>query len=82
MHHNISLAIRNKQRLLFDGTVKAVSSYNDRGFFDILPEHQNFISLIRDKIIIHKDNIDKEEIKINKGVLRVYKNKVEIYVGV
>lgn len=82
MNNTISISIRNKQGSLFDAVVKAVSSYNDKGIFDILPEHENFISLIKEKIIIHKNNKEKQEIKIDSGVLRVYKNKVEIYVGI
>ncbi len=82
MDNNISLSIRNKQGVLFSGTVKAVSSYNDKGLFDILGEHENFISLIQEKIVIHKNDKEKEEIKIDTGVLRVYKNNVNIYIGI
>ena len=82
MDNTISLYIRNKQGILFEGTVKAVSSYNDKGLFDILGKHENFISLIKYKIVIYKNNKEKQEIKIDSGVLRVYKNKVDIYVGI
>lgn len=82
MDKNITLSIRNKQGVLFDGSVKAVSSYNEKGLFDILAQHENFISLIYKKIIIHKNNKQKQEIKIDNGVLRVYKNNVNIYVGI
>lgn len=81
-NNNINVTIRNKQGILFNDKVKTVSSYNDKGPFDILPEHENFISLIYEKIIIHKNNNQKEEVKIDKGVLRVYKNNVNIYVGI
>lgn len=82
MDNNITISIRNKQGLVFKGRVKAVSSYNEKGLFDILPEHENFISLIKDKIVIHKNDNQKEEIKIDSGVLRVYENNVSIYVGI
>ena len=82
MDNNIALSIRNKQGLVFNDRVKAVSSYNDRGIFDVLPEHENFISLIKQNIIIHKNNNQKEEIKIDNGVMRVYKNNVNIYIGI
>jgi len=36
----------------FDGDVKAVTSKNDTGIFDILPEHSNFISLITSPLTI------------------------------
>jgi len=82
VNNTISLSIRNKQGVLFEGSVKAVSSYNNKGPFDILSEHENFISLIKDKIVIHKNDKDKQEFKIDSAVLKVYKNKVEIYVGI
>jgi len=82
MDHNISLSIINRQGILFSGRVKAVSSYNEKGLFDILSEHENFISLIYEKIVIHKNDNQEEQIKIESGVLRVYKNKVDIYVGI
>jgi len=82
MDNNITISIRNNQGLVFKDTVKAVSSYNEKGFFDILPEHENFISLIYDKIVIHKNDNQKEEIKIDSGVLRAYENNVSIYIGI
>ena len=79
---NINVSIRNRQGVLFSGTVKAVSSYNDKGPFDILAEHENFISLIKQKIVIHKNDNKTEEFKIDNGVLRVYKNEVNVYIGI
>jgi len=82
MDKNISLSIINRQGILFSGKVKAVSSYNEKGLFDILSEHENFISLIYEKIVIHKNDNTKEEVKIDNGVLRVYENNVNIYIGI
>lgn len=82
MDTTISLSIRNRQGILFSGSVKAVSSYNDKGLFDILSKHENFISLIQQKIVIHKNDNQKQEIRIDNGLLRVYKNNVDIYVGI
>lgn len=67
---------------MFSGTVKTVSSYNEKGPFDILSEHENFISLIKQKIVIHKLDNKIQEFKIDNGVLRVYKNEVNIYIGI
>ena len=51
---NIMLVIRQRDRVLFEGEVKAFSSFNERGTFDILYSHANFISLIRKNCVIHK----------------------------
>lgn len=81
MANLLNLVVRNKQGILYNDKVEAVSSKNDKGIFDILPEHQNFISIIKDNIIIHKKINENQEIKLENGVLRVYENKVNIYIG-
>ncbi|MEK7533917.1 MAG: hypothetical protein AAB600_01130 [Patescibacteria group bacterium] len=78
----LDLVIRNKQGVLYNDKVEAVSSKNDKGVFDILPEHENFISIIRESIVIHKKINQNQEMKIGNGIIRVYKNKVNIYVGI
>ncbi len=80
MEPKIHVNIRNKDQVFFDGEVNALSSYNDVGLFDILPMHENFISLIKDKIILHNKEANKE-LKIKQGLLRVKDSKVNIYLG-
>ena len=82
MDKNITINIKNRQGTMFSDNVKAVSSYNDKGPFDILSEHENFISLIKQKIVIHKLDNKTQEFKIDNGVLRVYKNNVNIFIGI
>ena len=82
MDNNISISIKNRQGIVFNDTAQSVSSYNDKGPFDILPDHENFISLIYQKIVVHKTDNKTEEFKIDNGVLRVYKNEVNIYIGI
>lgn len=78
----ITLTIRNRTSLVFRGQVKAVTSLNDEGKFDILPEHTNFISIIKDYIIIHNlDGTDKE-LKITRGILKMRGNLISIYLGI
>lgn len=77
----LQVHIKTRDGVLFDGNAKAVTSWNQKGVFDILPEHANFICLIRDFITIHQVDHSLKQIKIESGVLRVVKNIVEIYVG-
>jgi F0F1-type ATP synthase epsilon subunit len=77
---NIDVVIKNKETTVYKDRVAAVSSVNDRGVFDILPEHENFISLIKDKIIIHPTLRENKEVPIQNGIMRVYKDQVQIYV--
>ncbi len=78
----ISLTIRNRSVIVYRGPVKAVTSLNSKGRFDVLPEHANFISIITNYIIIHKPDGTEQEIKISRGVLKVDGNAVSIYLGV
>lgn len=74
--------ISTPEKLLYEGSAQALSSVNDKGKFDILPMHENFISLIKDKIIVHKViGGEKLEFPIEKGVMKVQKNKVFILTG-
>ncbi|TSC74765.1 MAG: Uncharacterized protein G01um101433_1000 [Parcubacteria group bacterium Gr01-1014_33] len=60
----------------------AVSSLNERGEFDVLPLHANFISLIRSKLIITQKGNTIKEIPLGAGVLAVRGNGVEVYIGI
>jgi F0F1-type ATP synthase epsilon subunit len=77
----LTVVIRNKDKVLYSGQVYAVTAINDRGPFDILAEHESFISLIKDKVTIHTTSTEKKEIQIENGIVRVYKDKVYIYVN-
>jgi F0F1-type ATP synthase epsilon subunit len=76
-----TLVIRNKDKVLYSGPVFALTSVNDKGTFDILAEHENFISLIKDKVIVRTSPKEKNEIQITNGILRVHRNKVYVYVN-
>ena len=76
----IHLTVRNRVRVLFEQDVQSVTSTNDTGIFDILPEHANFISLITSPLIIRKLDGQKYEIPFTKGLLRVKDNAVFCYV--
>ena len=60
MKQKLHLNIKDKGRIFFEGEVSAISTYNDIGIFDVLPMHENIISLIKNKIIIHNENEEKE----------------------
>lgn len=80
---DLFVLIRSRDKTFFKDKVKAVTSFNEKGIFDVLPEHTHFITLIKDKVILHKaSGKDTEEIKIDGGVMRVFNNNVDIYIGV
>lgn len=74
--------IRNREGVLIDEEVRAITSTNAKGVFDVLPEHASFISLIKEYVIIHKKDGSKHEIKIDNGVVKNYQDEIHIFIGI
>lgn len=82
MLDKLQVTVRSRMGLVFEGELEAVTSYNMVGEFDVLPQHANFISMIRKKLILHKSAGKQDEMNIDKGVLMVNRNKVQVFIGV
>jgi F-type H+-transporting ATPase subunit epsilon len=78
----LHVTIRSPEKIVYEGDVKAISSLNERGPFDILGSHGNFISFVRKSITVHETSGSKKEMKIDSGVLKVQANKVDIFLGI
>ncbi|HUD44566.1 MAG TPA: hypothetical protein VMR41_03430 [Patescibacteria group bacterium] len=78
----LSVIIKNPDAILYEGSATAVTSINEKGVFDILPEHNNFISVIKQHVIIHKPDKSVQEIPCREGVLRVENNVVKIFIDI
>jgi len=81
MNETLTLLIRSREGIIYHGEIKSLTSVNEQGRFDILAGHANFISLIKEILIIRETTGEAKEIKITDGILRVDKKKVEIYLG-
>ncbi len=77
---SIHVMVRNRRQVLFEDDVKAVTSRNDTGLFDVLPEHSNFISVIKEKILLHKKSGEQYEIVVQNGIMKVKNNTVRCYI--
>ena len=76
----IHLLIKNKDGKILEEDVLAITSTNDSGLFDILPMHENFISLIHEKITIHNSG-ESRDIPIDTALLRAQNDEVHIFMG-
>jgi len=76
----IHFTLRNRNQIVFNDYVKAITSKNDTGIFDILPEHSNFISLISAPLTIHKLDGQKQEITFKSGLIKVKDNAIFGYI--
>jgi len=74
--------IESPERTLFAGSAQAITSYNKQGVFDILGYHENFITLIKNAVIIHFENKQKQTIPVEIGIMKVYENNVSILIGI
>lgn len=74
----IVVTVRNKTKLLYQQEAKSVSLTNGLGPFDVLPEHENFVSLTSGQITIMGKNGQKWTTNHQSGLLKVNKNIVDI----
>ena len=49
--------------------------------FDVLPQHANFITVIKDRVIVNKGMKDQAEVRVENGVLSVKGDRVNVYLG-
>lgn len=80
--NTLNLTIIDAEKKIFEGEVKALSSYNDDGPFDILPYHANFISIIKKQLTVHLLNGEKKEYPLEVAVLKSIENKISVYLGI
>ena len=72
--------IRDPDATLFKGVATSVTAINSKGIFDILGIHENFITIIKEKVIVRT----KEEVKefpVIQGILKVEENVVHVFLG-
>ena len=69
-----------KSEFLFHGLVKSISSTNSEGAFDILPMHENFVTTLRDKVVIVDDKDKTHEFNVGRAVLEASENLVKVFV--
>lgn len=77
----MEVTIVTPEQIVFHGKVKVLSLSNKLGPFDVMPYHETFISLIDEKLTIYPLDGAKQELEVDKGVLRVHKNMVDIFLG-
>lgn len=78
----IQVIVKNKEGVLLNETATAVTSYNSLGIFDVLPMHENFITLIFERVIVHKGDVAREVTFEMSGVMKVSDNQVHVYLGI
>lgn len=78
----LSVVVKSRREVHYDGKAISLTSNNETGVFDVLPQHANFITMIKDFIEIYKSEKDIKTIKIKRGIMRVYNGNVEVYLTI
>lgn len=78
---SIYVYIRTPQSIAFEGVVESISSTNEKGPFDILPEHENFISVVREKVVLTEKGGGIKEFPVDAGFIKVLSDEVHIFIG-
>ena len=78
----LSVTVKSLKETLFEGNAVAVSSHNEKGTFDILPQHANFICLINRGVTVHQENHSDIRIPLESAVLKVRGDKVSILIDI
>lgn len=79
----IYVRILSPQKMLFSAPALSVSSKNQQGNFDILPQHANFISMIENQpIVVRQANKPPVTFKFPLAIIYVTGGKVNIYTNI
>jgi F0F1-type ATP synthase epsilon subunit len=78
----LAVKITGRKKGIFEGKVHSITSFNDRGEFDVLPKHANFITIIKDYLILDKGLPSEKNIEVDTGVLRVERDNCDAYLGI
>ncbi|OHA05578.1 MAG: hypothetical protein A2934_01880 [Candidatus Sungbacteria bacterium RIFCSPLOWO2_01_FULL_47_10] len=81
-NQTLSFTVRDRNGVIFEGKVLSVTSLNEKGEFDVLPLHSNFISIIREYVTARLVDGVEKRIPLQVGVLMVRDNGVEVYLGI
>jgi F0F1-type ATP synthase epsilon subunit len=79
---SVKVRVRDTESTFFEGEVDRISSYNEVGPFDIYPMHANFISIIKQELVLYHKKEKIKELKFEQAVMKVKKDEVHIFLGI
>lgn len=78
----LQVQVITSSKMVYEGAAYAVSSVNRIGPFDILPQHENFISLLKKEVVIHGLDGKETRIPCENGLLEVSDDRVRVFMGI
>lgn len=80
--NSLHVRVVSGDETVYEGKAVSVSSRNEKGRFDILPYHANFISIVKEFVNIQIDQQEHKQIVVKTAIMRVYENNVQVFLGV
>lgn len=78
----IFLKVYTRQGITFNSEVNSITGYNDKGTFDVLKQHAQFISLVKKVLIVRLLDNKVQEIPVDNSIMRVKSETVEVFIGI
>lgn len=70
-------------KTFFEGDAASVTALNETGWFDVLPGHHNFITmLLACNIKVVDSNKQAQDIQIARGLMHIRKDKLIVFLDV
>ena len=69
-----------KKELDFRGYIQSLSSNNSEGAFDVLPLHENFVTILYGDLVIVDDAGQSRSFQVDRAVLEASNNIVKVFV--
>jgi len=69
-----------KKQLVFSGYARSFSSSDEKGRYDILPGHENFVTVARGSAVIFDESGKRLEFTLGSAVVEVSENIVKVFV--
>ncbi len=78
----LTIKVSTPEKVLFEGKALSLSSINARGDFDMMVDHINFITVIKDKLILFLEGEKQQEFDLDMGILRCFDDNVDVFLGI
>ena len=75
----LKVKISTPTDLLWEGEALSVSSVNSQGAFDILPQHANFVTLVKGEPIAVRTDTRERQYSFKDAVIHTDQSVVRIY---
>lgn len=66
----------------FAGEVDSIKAQNEKGPLSLLPGHTNFISIIKDELVLNTSGGQTKNFTFETGILRCFNSKIDVYLGI